>query len=205
MDVIIATNNAHKADEISNTFKGLGIRFLTLEQAGISSDPEEDADSFEGNARIKALAARKALGSQAAEFAVLADDSGLEVDALDGAPGVYTSRYSGNDGDDEANNELLLKNMADTPDDERTARFVCTMVLIDSEGNETVSRGAVEGMIGYRESGDKGFGYDPLFYPLAYNGEKTFAEVPQDEKNKISHRAKALFGLSDEMKRVSAL
>lgn len=186
--IIIATNNAHKADEIKHVLGMEGIEFVTLAEAGIISDPVEDADTFEGNARIKARTAHEASGG----MAVLADDSGLVVDALNGAPGVFSSRYAGADGDDAANNALLLENMADIPLSERTARFVCTMVLVDEDGSEKVASGEVEGFIGFEERGTEGFGYDPLFHPIAYGGESTFAEVPQQEKNEISHRADAL-------------
>lgn len=186
--VIIATNNAHKADEIAHMLDLEGYEFLTLAEAGVASAPEEDADTFVGNARIKAAAAHEASGGMAA----LADDSGLEVDWLDGAPGVWSSRFSGKEGDDAANNALLLEKLAGVPDEKRTARFVCTMVLIDEDGAEKVSRGTVEGRIGHEARGSEGFGYDPLFFPDAFGGEKTFAEVPQSEKNEISHRARAL-------------
>lgn len=199
MKVVIATNNAHKADEIANAFSDVDVEFMTLAEAGIDSDPVEDADSFEGNARIKAEAAREALGDDSSSFAVLADDSGLIVDALGGDPGVYSSRYSGTDGDDEANNALVLSNLGDIPFEDRTARFACTMVLIAPDGEETVSVGTVEGNIGFEEHGENGFGYDPLFYPVEYGGKITFAEVPQSEKNEISHRARALRGLEDAM------
>lgn len=189
--VILATNNAHKVSEISNALNFPGWKFVTLREAGIESDPEEDADTFLGNARIKALAAHEASGGMAA----LADDSGLEVDALSGAPGVYSSRFAGEDATDEDNNEKLLADLADTPDDERTARFVCTLVFIDEDGSETGSRGTVEGRIGYAPQGDGGFGYDPLFWPDVFNGECTLAEVPQSRKNEVSHRGNALRAL----------
>lgn len=189
--VILATNNAHKVSEISNALNFPGWKFVTLREAGIESDPEEDADTFLGNARIKALAAHEASGGMAA----LADDSGLEVDALGGAPGVYSSRFAGEDATDEDNNEKLLADLADTPDDERTARFVCTLVFIDEDGSETGSRGTVEGRIGYAPQGDGGFGYDPLFWPDVFNGECTLAEVPQSRKNEVSHRGNALRAL----------
>ena len=188
MRIVLATNNKHKADEISHVLGMDHLEFVTLKEAGIESDPSEDADTFEGNARIKALAAREAAGP----IAVMADDSGLEVDALDGAPGVYSSRFAGEDGNDAANNALLFKRLEDVPDEDRTARFVCTLVFIDEDGTELVSRGSVEGKIGYELRGEEGFGYDPLFFPDEYKGEKTFAEVPQSEKNLISHRARAL-------------
>lgn len=187
--VIIASNNEHKVDEIEHALDFPGWEFLTLRQAGIESQPEEDGDTFEANARIKARAAREAAG---AGFAVLADDSGLEVDALGGAPGVYSSRYAGRDGDDEANNAKLLDELAAVPVQERTARFVCTLVFIDEDGAETVARGTVEGIIGYDLRGDNGFGYDPLFFPDELHGELTFAEVPQERKSSMSHRGNAL-------------
>ena len=189
--VILATNNAHKVSEITNALDFPGWRFLTLREAGIESDPEEDADTFLGNARIKALAAHDASGGLAA----LADDSGLEVDALGGAPGVYSSRYAGEDATDEDNNAKLLAELADTPDDERTARFVCTLVFIDEDGLETSSRGTVEGVIGHEPQGEGGFGYDPLFWPKVFDGECTLAEVPQSRKNEVSHRGNALRAL----------
>ncbi len=193
--VIVATNNAHKADEIAHVLDVAGYEFITLADAGIVSDPSEDADSFIGNARIKALAAHETSGGMAA----LADDSGLEVDALGGAPGVYSSRFAGEDGNDAANNALLLEKLDGVPDAERTARFVCTIVFIDEDGTEKVARGTVEGRIGHEERGSEGFGYDPLFLPDAYGGETTFAEVPQSEKNKISHRANALRAMRDQL------
>lgn len=189
--VILATNNAHKVSEISNALDFPGWQFLTLREAGIESDPEEDADTFLGNARIKALAAHEASGGMAA----LADDSGLEVDALDGAPGVYSSRFAGEDATDEDNNAKLLADLADVADGERTARFVCTLVFIDEDGRETTSRGTVEGRIGHAPQGDGGFGYDPLFWPDVFDGECTLAEVPQERKNEVSHRGNALRAL----------
>lgn len=195
MRVIIASNNAHKVEEIKTALDFPGWTFETLREAGVVSDPAEDADSFEGNARIKATAVK----AQMPDCAVLADDSGLEVDALNGAPGVYSSRYAGEDGNDAANNAKLLRELSETPYEARTARFVCTLVFINQDGGELVARGTVEGKIGYEERGENGFGYDPLFFPDAYNGEKTFAEVPQSEKNSLSHRGKALRLLKEKL------
>lgn len=195
--VVIATNNAHKVAEITTALNFEGWEFKTLREMGVVSDPVEDADSFEGNARIKAVAAREACGGCAA----LADDSGLEVDALGGAPGVYSSRYAGADGDDAANNAKLLRELADVSDAERTARFVCTLVFIDEDGSEHVARGTIEGRIGYEERGEEGFGYDPLFFPDEFAGKKTLAEVSQDEKNAVSHRGNALRQLKASLRR----
>lgn len=192
--VIIATNNAHKVTEIRDTFADLGWECLSLKEAGIDSDPEESGTTLVENARIKARAAHELSGC-----AVLADDSGLLVDALDGAPGVYSSRYGGEDGNDMKNNELLLKNMSDIPADERTAHFSCVLVLIDEDGSELVAEGRVDGLIGFEERGTEGFGYDPLFLPDDFGNEKTFAELGLNEKQKVSHRARALQALSAQL------
>lgn len=193
--VLLATNNAHKASEISHALDFPGWEFKTLRELGIESDPAEDADDFLGNARIKALAARETSGG----MAVLADDSGLEVDALGGAPGVFSARYAGEDGNDEANNAKLLRELGDTPDADRTARFVCTLVFIDGDGTEIDVRGTVEGRIGHGLQGEGGFGYDPLFWPDVFEGRCTLAEVPQSRKNEVSHRGNALRALYDRI------
>lgn len=198
--VVLATNNAHKADEIANALDFEGWRFETLAQAGLASDPEEDAGTFEGNARIKAQAAWDAARAEGKRCAVLADDSGLEVDALDGAPGVYSSRYAGADGDDDANNAKLLAALEGVPDAQRTGRFVCTLVLLDEGGAETVTHGTVEGRIGHELRGSEGFGYDPLFLPDAFGGELTLAEVPQERKAEVSHRGNALRALKAQLR-----
>ncbi|CAK7053442.1 MAG: dITP/XTP pyrophosphatase [Paraeggerthella hongkongensis] len=193
--VVIASNNAHKAQEIAEALDFPGWEFGTLRQLGIQSDPAEDADTFLGNARIKARAAHEASGGKA----VLADDSGLEVDALDGAPGVYSARYAGEDATDADNNAKLLSALADVPDRDRTARFVCTLVLIDEDGSETVARGTVEGRIGHEERGSNGFGYDPLFLPDVFADGRTLAEALPEEKNAVSHRGNALRELRSKL------
>lgn len=186
--VVIASNNEHKAAEIASALDFEGWQFRTLRDLGIDSDPAEDADTFEGNARIKAQAAHLASGGLAA----LSDDSGLEVDALDGAPGVHSARYAGEHAADEQNNEKLLAALVGVPDERRTARFVSTLVFVDEDGTETVAQGTVEGRIGHAPQGGEGFGYDPLFFPDVFHGEKTLAEVTQAEKNAVSHRGCAL-------------
>lgn len=193
--VVIASNNAHKAEEIASALDFPGWEFRTLRQMGLESDPAEDADSFEGNARIKALAARTASGGTA----VLADDSGLEVDALGGAPGVYSARYAGEDATDADNNAKLLSQLADVPDAERTARFVCTLVFVDEDGSECVARGTVEGRIGCVGRGSNGFGYDPLFLPDVFADGRTLAEAEPHEKNAVSHRGNALRDLKSQL------
>ena len=193
--VVIASNNAHKADEIRTALDFEGWEFKTLAELGIISEPEEDADNFEGNARIKARAAHEASGGMAA----LADDSGLVVDALDGAPGVYSSRYAGEHGNDGDNNAKLLHELADVPPEDRTARFMCCLVFIDEDGTETVAQGTVEGHIGYEARGENGFGYDPLFLPVELDGETTFAQVTQEQKSRLSHRGNALRALKAKL------
>lgn len=185
--VVIATNNAHKVEEIETALDFEGWEFKSLKDAGLVSDPDETGSTFLENARIKARAAHDIAGT-----AVLADDSGLIVDALDGAPGVFSSRYSGIDGDDRANNVKLLQELGAVPYKQRTARFATVLVFIDENGSETVAEGFVEGHIGFAERGEHGFGYDPLFFPDAYNGDATMAELTQGQKNAISHRGNAL-------------
>lgn len=185
--VVIATNNAHKVEEIETALDFEGWEFKSLKDAGLVSDPDETGSTFLENAHIKARAAHDIAGT-----AVLADDSGLIVDALDGAPGVFSSRYSGIDGDDRANNVKLLQELGAVPYEQRTARFATVLVFIDENGSETVAEGFVEGHIGFAERGEHGFGYDPLFFPDIYNGDVTMAELTQGQKNTISHRGNAL-------------
>lgn len=186
--VLIASNNAHKATEIAETLDFPGWEFKTLKQAGVSSDPAEDAETFLGNARIKAHAAQQASGG----MPVLADDSGLEVDALDGAPGVHSARYAGEPCDDAANNAKLLDALSDVADEARTARFVCQLVFLDENGNEVDARGTVEGRIAHEAHGENGFGYDPLFLPEVFGFERSLGEAKPEEKNAVSHRGNAL-------------
>ena len=186
--VLIASNNAHKATEIAEALDFPGWEFKTLKQVGVSSDPAEDAETFLGNARIKAHAAQQASGG----MPVLADDSGLEVDALDGAPGVRSARYAGEPCDDAANNAKLLDALSDVADEARTARFVCQLVFLDENGNEVDARGTVEGRIAREAHGENGFGYDPLFLPEVFGFERSLGEAKPEEKNAVSHRGNAL-------------
>ncbi|MDO4183146.1 MAG: RdgB/HAM1 family non-canonical purine NTP pyrophosphatase [Coriobacteriia bacterium] len=193
--VVIASNNAHKVSEIAHALNFEGWEFRSLKQLGLDCDPAEDAETFAGNSRIKALAAHAASGGLAA----LADDSGLMVDALDGAPGVYSARYAGEPCDDGANNAKLLRELADVPDDARTARFACALTFIDEDGSETCAFGTVEGRIGHKPVGDGGFGYDPLFWPDVFEGRCTMAQVSQSEKALVSHRGNALRQLKGKL------
>ncbi|WP_236648320.1 RdgB/HAM1 family non-canonical purine NTP pyrophosphatase [Senegalimassilia faecalis] len=186
--MLIASNNAHKATEIAEALDFPGWEFKTLKQVGVSSDPAEDAETFLGNARIKAHAAQQASGG----MPVLADDSGLEVDPLDGAPGVHSARYAGEPCDDAANNAKLLDALSDVADEARTARFVCQLVFLDENGNEVDARGTVEGRIAHEAHGENGFGYDPLFLPEVFGFERSLGEAKPEEKNAVSHRGNAL-------------
>lgn len=192
--IVVATGNEHKVEEIAAALHVDGWEFVALKSLGDFPEPIEDADSFEGNARIKALAAHNETG-----YAALADDSGLVVDALKGRPGVYSARYAGADAHDEDNNEKLLHDLAGVPHEDRTARFVSVLVMIDEQGCEHVARGACEGHIGVSPRGDNGFGYDPLFLPDVYEGACTMAELTMDQKNAISHRGRALTLLKTQL------
>jgi XTP/dITP diphosphohydrolase len=158
--------------------------------------PFEDGSTFEANAALKARSAWLATGMPA-----LADDSGLEVDAFDGEPGIYSSRWAGTDGDDEANNKLLVARLVDVPEDQRTARFVAVAALVTSGGREHVVRGTMEGRVRAYPSGDGGFGYDPYF--VADGNEVSNAELTASQKDAISHRGKAFRAIRDQVARIA--
>lgn len=199
MTIVIATRNAHKVDEIRQIL-GSQIRFLCLRDFPDAPECVEDADTFEGNSRKKAthLARWLAKGHELpSDTYVLADDSGLEVDALNGAPGVHSARFAADDktkgnSPDADNNAKLLRLLKDVPLEKRTARFRCVLAFasLQQPTNAPVFDGACEGRIGFAPSGSHGFGYDPLFTPDGYN--QSFGELGESEKNKLSHRAKAL-------------
>lgn len=180
MEIILATNNAHKTAEFKRMLEPMGHTVLSQKECGISVEVEETGTTFAENAFLKADAIHRLTGS-----AVIADDSGLCVDALAGAPGVYSARYGGEGLDDHGRNLLLLKNMEGVSD--RTARFVCAIVYIDPHGISHCFEGSCEGIIGFAEQGAHGFGYDPLF--LVEGG--SFAELSGEEKDAVSHRGKA--------------
>lgn len=193
--VVVATGNMHKLTEIEAILSGVlpEVRFVALGQLGDFDDPEETGETFLANAFIKAEAAVEATG-----LAAIADDSGLVVDALDGEPGVYSARYAGVHGDDEANNAKLLKNMEDVCDEDRGARFMSVVALVAPTGEVLSGTGSCEGVIARQGRGEHGFGYDPLFLPVDTPG-KTMAELTADEKNAISHRFHALEALSAQI------
>lgn len=180
----LASNNRHKAEELMAMAGGrFDVRLAKELDPNVAWD--ETGTTFVANARIKAETVRRLT-----KAAVLADDSGLEVDALDGAPGVYSSRYAGKDGDDAANNAKLLRELAGVPDEKRGARFVCTLYFIDEDGNAQTFRGECPGVILHAARGGKGFGYDPLF-KVAGDG-RAMAEMSENEKNAVSHRSRAV-------------
>lgn len=189
MKLIIASNNANKVKEIKQI---LGVYFdeiLSLKDVGANIDVVEDGETFEENARKKAEQVREYLQADA----VLSDDSGLSVNALDGAPGVYSARYAGEGHNDEENNIKLLKNMESVSDDERGCSFICVAALARRNRDTIIAVGSVEGELLRKPAGNNGFGYDPLFYyePL----KKSFAQLSAQEKNSLSHRANALMEL----------
>jgi XTP/dITP diphosphohydrolase len=190
--LLLATNNRGKLREIQALFSGVYPRILTLAEAGITLDVEEDGETFEENALKKAREAVRLSGLDA-----LADDSGLCVDALGGAPGVYSARYAGENADDAANNAKLLQALDSVPDAKRTAAFVCCAALCRADGGEVMARGRVEGRILRAPRGANGFGYDPLFWYEPFGC--TFAEAAPGKKNAVSHRAKALKALKERL------
>ena len=197
MELILASRNKKKIKEVEAILATHfpGVRILSLDDVGYVGDIEENGTTYEENSLIKA---RTAVEAGNHRYAAIADDSGLSVDALDGAPGVYSARYAGGHGDDAANNALLLKNLAHLPEAERTARFVCCIALVYPDGREMTVRGETEGLIINEARGNGGFGYDPYFYYKPFG--KTFSELSAEEKNAISHRGKAIAKLAEILK-----
>lgn len=185
MKIIVATRNPGKVGEFQAMLGRLGYDVESLLDYETAPETEETGSTFEENAELKSKEAAAYFG-----HAVLSDDSGLEVDALDGAPGVYSARFAGEDKSDAANNALLLEKLADTPAEQRTARFVCALSLAKPSGETLTVRGTMEGRIGFELKGTNGFGYDPLFIIPSLN--QTAAELTKSEKAAISHRGQAL-------------
>lgn len=191
MKILIATHNKHKLTEMERILAPMGYEVVTDREIGISlTDVEETGTTFIENARIKAESGCKESG-----LICIADDSGLCVDALGGAPGVYSARYSGIHGDDEANIVKLLNELKDVPHEKRTAHFQCSICISFPDGSEITAEGKCEGKIGYEKRGENGFGYDPVFMV----GDKSFAELSSDEKDAISHRGNALKLLREKL------
>ena len=198
--IIFATGNEHKMVEIRMILSDLGAEILSQKEAGIDVDVIEDGTTFEENALIKATKiAQEAAKYEAYQDAVvLADDSGLEIDHLNKEPGIYSARYAGVDTSYTIKNNMLLERLNGVPDEKRTARFVCAIAAAFPDGTVETVRGTIEGRIGYEIAGENGFGYDPIFYLPEYGC--TSAELSGEEKNKISHRGKALRAIKDELK-----
>ncbi len=193
MKAILASNNAHKLEEIHDILKDFNYELLSMKAAGLDIEIEENGSTFEENSLIKAKAVVAELNSIA-----IADDSGLMVDALDGAPGIYSARFAGEPCSDQNNNEKLLELLKNTDPDKRTAKFVSVITMVFPNGETIVARGEAPGKIGYEYKGDNGFGYDPLFVDELTG--LTFAELSSAEKNERSHRARALDILKEKLK-----
>lgn len=194
MDFILATNNMKKLAEMQRILSPLGINVVTAKMLGKQlEDVEEDGKTFEDNAKLKARAACKEMNMPA-----IADDSGLCVDYLDGAPGIFSARFAGEHGNDEKNNDLLLEKLDGVPLEKRTAHYVCAICCTFPDGCEIVVRGECNGVIGFERDGHEGFGYDPLFL---VDG-KAFGRYTAEEKDKISHRGNALRLLTKELEKI---
>jgi len=193
MRIVAATKNRHKIDELRAIAAEFGMEVVSGADAGVPDvEVEEDGDTFEENSEKKARAIMELCGE-----ITIADDSGLMVDALGGAPGVFSARFAGEDGNDRKNNEKLLKLLEQVAPEDRTARFVSVITVVRPDGGKIVARGECEGHIIYQPKGSNGFGYDPLFVPVGY--DRTFAELSAAEKNRISHRAAALRNLREKL------
>ena len=192
--IVFATGNAGKMKEIRLILADLGMEIYSMKEAGIQTEVEENGTNFEENAVLKA----KAIGEQT-DAIVLADDSGLEVDYLNKEPGVYSARYLGEDTSYRIKNQSLIDRLDGVPEEKRTARFVCAIAAHLPDGRMLTTRGTIEGIIGYEERGEGGFGYDPIFYLPEY-GCST-AELSMEKKNELSHRGKALRAMKEELKK----
>lgn len=195
MKIIIATHNKHKLQEMSRILSPMGYEVVTDRDLGIElTDAEENGETFLDNARIKAES-----GCRESGLPCIADDSGLCVDALGGAPGVFSARYSGVHGDDDGNNRKLLKELEGVPTEKRTAHFACAICVSFPDGSEITATGKCEGYIGYEKKGENGFGYDPLFMVEG----RSLAEMTAEEKDAISHRGNALKALKITMENMA--
>lgn len=192
--IILATNNKSKVKEISEMMSGSDITFVSLADAGINVEVEETGTTFEENALLKAREICKLSGKP-----TISDDSGLEIDALDGAPGIYSSRFMGEDTSYDIKNNALIEKLENVADPDRTARFRCCMALVLPDGREFVTEGAMEGIIAREPKGINGFGYDPILFIPEYN--RTCAELSSEEKNNISHRGEALRKMIEVIKK----
>ncbi len=192
--IIFATANEGKMKEIREILKDLDIELLSLKDIGLNPDIEENGKTFEENAIIKAKAVMELTNE-----IVLADDSGLEVDYMDKAPGVYSARFMGENTSYDIKNQYIIDKLAEANEEERSARFVCIIACVFPKGEVLTKRATIEGLIAKEIMGSNGFGYDPIFYVPEYRC--TTAQLPSEVKNEISHRGKALRAMKDEIKR----
>lgn len=197
--IIFATGNQDKMGEIRSILLDWDMEIQSMKEAGIKLDIVEDGKTFEENARIKASAVAAQVHEE--EVVVLADDSGLEIDFLNKEPGIYSARYLGEDTPYKIKNQKILERLEGVPKEERTARFVCAIAAADKNGEICVIRGTIEGYIGWEPSGANGFGYDPIFYLDEYNCST--AELPEEQKNELSHRGKALRAMRQKLEELS--
>ena len=193
MEICAATGNAGKLKELRRILEAQGHTVKSQKELGITLEPDETGTTFEENALIKAKAICEASG-----LPTVADDSGLEVDALNGEPGVYTARYCGRHGDDEANNDKLLANLEGLPKEKRSAKFVSAVCLYLPDGRSLTTRGECPGWIGFERRVTNGFGYDPIFNVEQYD-DRSYAQLTTQEKDAISHRGKALARLEEKL------
>ncbi len=194
MRIIFATGNQHKMKEIREILGDIGLEIVSMKEAGIEADIVEDGKTFEENAMIKATEIAKLC-----DDIVLADDSGLEIDYLDKAPGIMSARFMGEDTSYDIKNQALIDKLEGVPKEKRTARFVCAIAAVLPSGKQIVTRGTIEGMIGYEIAGENGFGYDPIFYVEEYGC--TTAQLSPEEKNKVSHRGNALMAMKEKLEK----
>lgn len=193
--IIFATGNEGKMREVRMILEDLGVEVLSMKEAGVEADVEENGKTFEENARIKAQAIMELCGE-----AVLADDSGLEVDALNKEPGIYSARYMGCETSYHIKNQSIIDRLEGRTGEERSARFVCVIAAALPDGRVITTRGTMEGQIGYEERGTNGFGYDPIFYLPEYGCYS--GELPLEVKNELSHRGKALRQMKEQLKKL---
>lgn len=192
--IIFATGNAGKMKEVREILKDLNVEVLSMKEAGIQADVEENGKTFQENAVIKAREIMKISGE-----VVLADDSGLEIDYLNKEPGIYSARYMGEDTSYRIKNANLIERLQGVPDEKRTARFVCAIAAAFPDGTVETTEGTIEGRIGYEEKGENGFGYDPIFYVPKFGC--TTAELTGEQKNQVSHRGKALEAMKEILRK----
>ena len=192
--IILASNNKGKIAEVKEILKDMNVEVISMKEAGLEVDIEENGSTFEENALIKAEAIMKMTGE-----ITIADDSGLEVDYLNKEPGIYSARYMGHDTSYDIKNNAIIQRLEGVKGTDRSARFVCAMAVVFPDGKNIIARGTMEGLIADKPMGENGFGYDPIMYLPEY--QKTSAQLSSEEKNKISHRGKALEKLKTQLQK----